>query len=282
MEFTGKTVDEAVATGLAQLKCTRDEVTVTVVHPGKRGFLGIGRQDAVVAIEVRKPEVALAQENQPQEPVTKEQTGKEARPQEAVTEKQVAEETQLQETVAGEQADGDAPVASARSQQGSREADRDAVITDLGNYLADVTAQMGVPATVDVTVGHRQVTYRFVAEEDDEGKLIGKHGKILNALQLLAQNYVDARYRHHLQVILDVADYRERRRATLEHLAERTAEDVIASGRPVYLNPMPAGERKVIHQALAENDYVTTASRGRDPRRGVVVRPAHHDDADLM
>ncbi len=264
MEFTGKTVDEAVATGLAQLKCTRDEVTVTVVHPGKRGFLGIGRQDAVVAIEVRKPEVAPAQESQPQEPVTKEQTGKEARPQEAVTEKQVAEETQLQEMVAGEQADGDA------------------VITDLGNYLADVTAQMGVPATVDVTVGHRQVTYRFVAEEDDEGKLIGKHGKILNALQLLAQNYVDARYRHHLQVILDVADYRERRRATLEHLAERTAEDVIASGRPVYLNPMPASERKVIHQALAENDYVTTASRGRDPRRGVVVRPAHHDDADLM
>ena len=273
MEFTGKTVDEAVATGLAQLKCTRDEVTVTVVKPGKRGFLGIGRQDAVVTIEVRDQEVASAQESSPTKDAGEEpRATKKVQPQEPVAEKQAVKGAQPQEE----------PVASTQSQQESREADRDEVVTALGNYLADVTAQMGVPATVDVTVGHRQVTYRFVADEADEGKLIGKHGKILNALQLLAQNYVDARYRHHLQVILDVADYRERRRATLEHLAERTAEDVIASGRPVYLNPMPASERKVIHQTLAKNDYVTTASRGRDPRRGVVVRPASRDDADLM
>ena len=278
MEFTGKTVDEAVATGLAQLKCTRDEVTVTVVKPGKRGFLGIGRQDAVVTIEVRDQEAASAQESSTTKAAAKGVRPQESRattkvqPQEPMTEKQAIKETQPQEE----------PAASTQSQQESREAVRDEVVTALGNYLADVTAQMGVPATVDVTVGHRQVTYRFVADEADEGKLIGKHGKILNALQLLAQNYVDARYRHHLQVILDVADYRERRRATLEHLAERTAEDVIASGRPVYLNPMPASERKVIHQTLAKNDYVTTASRGRDPRRGVVVRPASRDDADLM
>ncbi|MFK5676796.1 RNA-binding cell elongation regulator Jag/EloR [Ligilactobacillus sp. LYQ60] len=256
MEFTGETVDEAVAAGLAQLKCTRDEVTVTVVTAGKRGFLGIGRQDAVVTMEVREQPQAPTQEAQ--EPVAEKQ--------------QAADEAQLQEE----------SVASKQSRQTSQEAARDAVVTDLGNYLATVTAQMGVPATVNVTVGHRQVTYRFVADEADEGKLIGKHGKVLNALQLLAQNYVDARYRHHLRIILDVADYRERRRATLEHLAERTAADVIASGRPVYLNPMPAGERKVIHQALAKNDYVTTISRGRDPRRGVVVRPAHRDDVDLM
>ena len=278
MEFTGKTVDEAVATGLAQLKCTRDEVTVTVVKPGKRGFLGIGRQDAVVTIEVRDQEAASAQESSTTKAAAKGVRPQESRattkvqPQEPMTEKQAIKETQPQEE----------PAASTQSQQESREAVRDEVVTALGNYLADVTAQMGVPATVDVAVGHRQVTYRFVADEADEGKLIGKHGKILNALQLLAQNYVDARYRHHLQVILDVADYRERRRATLEHLAERAAEDVIASGRPVYLNPMPASERKVIHQTLAKNDYVTTASRGRDPRRGVVVRPASRDDADLM
>lgn len=259
MEFTGKTVDEAVATGLAQLKCTRDEVTITVVTPGNRGFLGIGRRDAVVAMEVQT-------QPQTQAPVQTEQ--------EPGAEQQDANEAQLQEKPV-------APTAT-QPQQPLGETVRDTVVTDLGNYLAAVTAQMGIPATVDVTVGHRQVTYRFVADEADEGKLIGKHGKILNALQLLAQNYVDARYRHHLRVVLDVADYRERRRATLEHLAERTAEDVVASGRPVYLNPMPASERKVIHQVLAKNDYVTTASRGRDPRRGVVVRPAHHDEADLM
>jgi spoIIIJ-associated protein len=74
-------------------------------------------------------------------------------------------------------------------------------------------------------------------------------------------------------VTVDAAGYRERRRATLESLAVRTAQDVRASGVRVELEPMTAVERKVVHLKLKEFAGVETASEGTEPNRYVVVLP---------
>jgi spoIIIJ-associated protein len=76
------------------------------------------------------------------------------------------------------------------------------------------------------------------------------------------------------EIVVDAAGYRERRRATLESLALRTAEQVRASGDPVELDPMTAVERKVVHLALKEHEGVETRSDGMEPNRYVVVVPA--------
>ncbi len=74
-------------------------------------------------------------------------------------------------------------------------------------------------------------------------------------------------------MVVDAAGYRERRRATLETLALRAADQVRTSGRPVDLDPMTAVERKVVHLKLKEVDGVQTSSEGAEPNRYVVVAP---------
>ncbi len=76
-----------------------------------------------------------------------------------------------------------------------------------------------------------------------------------------------------LDVVVDAAGYRDRRRRTLESLATRSAEDAVRTGLRVELEPMSAAERKIVHTTLQDNPHVTTTSEGDEPNRRVVVEP---------
>jgi len=93
-------------------------------------------------------------------------------------------------------------------------------------------------------------------------------------LQYLAQVYIHRIARNKLSVVINVGDYREKRQAILERLASRTAEKVRRTGRPVFLEPMPAFERKQIHSVLSKDTNVQTHSEGDEPYRYLVVEPA--------
>ncbi len=110
-------------------------------------------------------------------------------------------------------------------------------------------------------------------ETEKQGMLIGKHGKILNALQYLAQVFVHRLEKNRLSVVLNVGDYREKRQLILERLAQKTADKVKKTGQPVFLEPMPAFERKQIHAALSKNKLIQTHSEGDEPYRYLVVEP---------
>jgi spoIIIJ-associated protein len=75
-------------------------------------------------------------------------------------------------------------------------------------------------------------------------------------------------------VNVDVAGYREKRRAALQGFALGLAEKVRESGREQALEPMTAADRKVVHDAIAPLEDITTISEGEEPRRRVVVRRA--------
>lgn len=164
------------------------------------------------------------------------------------------------------------PESSDEKKGAESEQEVEQALRKVGSYLAEVTKEMGVETKIEVTVERRDVFYNF--STDQEGLLIGKHGKTLNSLQLLAQNYFDKLSFKRLNIILDVADYRERRTETLKYLAKKVAYDAISQRRRMQLDPMPAYERKVIHSALADNSKVKTYSRGAEPRRYVVIEPA--------
>lgn len=74
-------------------------------------------------------------------------------------------------------------------------------------------------------------------------------------------------------VVVDVADYRQKRRGALEKFALQVAEQVTSSATAVRLDPMPPADRKVVHDVLNAVDGVTTGSEGEEPRRRVVIRP---------
>lgn len=117
-------------------------------------------------------------------------------------------------------------------------------------------------------------TFLIEVEGDDSGLLIGRRGETLRALQLIV-NLILARQADPDQgrVILDVEHYKEGRARTLRELALRVADRVIASGRPITLEPMPANERRVIHMALADHPRVTTTSEGFGETRKVSIIP---------
>lgn len=153
----------------------------------------------------------------------------------------------------------------------AKESELEDHLHELGYYLADITQKMGIETTIEVVVSKKVVTYIF--ETKQEGILIGRHGKTLNALQLLAQDFLDRQSKKKIQVVLDAADYRARRKETLRLLAQKVAADALYQQEKQKLDPMPAFERKIIHAALAKNSQVTTYSCGNEPRRAVVVEP---------
>ncbi len=106
----------------------------------------------------------------------------------------------------------------------------------------------------------------------DAGLLIGKHGQTIDALQYVANAAVHRRGVGK-SVTVDVAGYRERRRATLEGIALRAADRAL-TGERVLLEPMTAAERKVVHTRLQDVAGVQTSSEGTEPNRYVAVLPA--------
>ncbi|HKT44643.1 MAG TPA: RNA-binding cell elongation regulator Jag/EloR [Gaiellaceae bacterium] len=145
--------------------------------------------------------------------------------------------------------------------------------TDVRLLLARFTGALGVDARIDIREDDETVTATFAAA--DAGLLIGRHGQTIDAIQYLLNAISHRRGDDpRREVVVDAAGYRERRRATLESMALRTAEQVRATGAAVELEPMTAVERKVVHLALKEHDGVETHSEGTEPNRYVVVAPA--------
>jgi spoIIIJ-associated protein len=112
-----------------------------------------------------------------------------------------------------------------------------------------------------------------VEGEDDYGLLIGRRGQTIDALQLICFQAAFQGMRERKRVVLDAAGYRERREEVITERAERAAEKAVASGDEVELDPMPARERRVVHEYLKERTEVETYSAGDEPQRRVVVAP---------
>jgi spoIIIJ-associated protein len=147
--------------------------------------------------------------------------------------------------------------------------------SELGGEIRSLVERMastlGVSCRVDVREAQEGLTVTFVG--GDLGVLIGRHGQTIDAIQYLVNAIVAKRMGERVEVTVDAAGYRERRRAALEALAVRSARRAADSGQPVELDPMTAVERKVVHLRLKEFDGVETSSEGTEPNRFVVITP---------
>jgi spoIIIJ-associated protein len=113
----------------------------------------------------------------------------------------------------------------------------------------------------------------FGGEDPDAmGLLIGRHGQTLDALQELVRSAVQRSTASRCRVMVDVEDYRKRRRSQLVQRARSLAAKVKRSGRPERMDPMTAYERKIVHDTVTEIDGVESGSEGEEPERRVVLR----------
>lgn len=103
--------------------------------------------------------------------------------------------------------------------------------------------------------------------------LIGHHGYTLDALQVLAQSMISRQMKSPARVVLDIEDYRARRKKEIQSLAERTIGAALARNEAISLRPMNAFERKIVHLVAAEYEGVSSMSAGVDPNRFVIITP---------
>ena len=152
------------------------------------------------------------------------------------------------------------------------ELDETELATEVRLLMTRIVDELGIDGRVDVREDDETITVTCTGM--DVALLIGRHGQTIDAVQYLL-NAISHRGHGDLrkEIVVDAAGYRDRRRATLETLAVRTAEQVRAYGERVELDPMTAVERKVVHLKLKDFDGVQTSSEGTEPNRYVVVAP---------
>jgi spoIIIJ-associated protein len=143
---------------------------------------------------------------------------------------------------------------------------------EAGWLVSRIVTELGIDGSVDVDEGNDAIT--ITVSGSDPAVLIGRHGQTIDAVQYLLnviqyRAYGDAKK----DVVVDAAGYRERRRATLETLADEIADRVRENGEAEELEPMTSVERKIVHLHLKEAAGVATSSEGAEPNRYVVVLP---------
>jgi spoIIIJ-associated protein len=141
--------------------------------------------------------------------------------------------------------------------------------------LRELLSHMGIEATVVVREPEdKELPVVLDVQGEDLGILIGRQGETLRDLQYVTRLIVSRKLQRWVNILVDVGGYKKRRERILTELAERMAQRVIAEGRPVTLEPMPAHERRIVHMALRDHRSVTTESTGEGRRRKVVILPS--------
>ncbi len=283
---SAKTVAEAISEAETRLGLPRDEIDITVISEGSKGFLGMGGENARILalpkaiLSRRAPETAKpAPRSTPT--LDTQQFGEdiESSPLVSRARKQAAAARQENPSLDPESAAFAAPEmladenvdAGDDAQPDGQRTDQHAVAEVAVEVVRELMARMGIEATASVRSTGTPIVLDVMG--DDLGLLIGRHGDTLASLQYLVNAIVGRRVNRWCKVIVDVEHYRMRRDETLRSLANRQASRVRQNNQEIVLDPMPANERRVVHMTLQNSPWVVTNSVGEEPNRCVVIAP---------
>ena len=258
MDYTekwGVDIEEAVRLALLDLKCSRDEVEVTVLEEPTKGFLGIGAKLAKVRVEKIKP---VVEEKKPEPKAEKkEPKHKERKSKEKKTHEKKSQDSKEDKTVNLALDDVD------------KDSHKDVEDHEALTFLKDITEKMGLNLNFNAKAGDGIVYLEMNGQ--DSRTVIGKRGQTLDAIQYLTSLVVNKDKDKYVKVVVDAENYRAKRQKTLEQLANRLAAKVVKTKKYVRLEPMNPYERKVIHATLQKNPNITTRSEGEEPYRRVII-----------
>lgn len=229
----GKTTNEAIANGLKELKVSKDKVDVKVLeNEEKRSFFSI------LAPRVVKVELTLKENAKTESTETRKSSSK---PENIEYQKEYKKMNENEIKVASE---------------------------NINQFLKDFLSNFE-QTTYTVTANEEFINIEINGEGST--KLIGYRGEVLNSLQTIINSIASKGCESKIRVILDVANYKQKREKALENLAEKLAKTVMKTGKSVTLEPMMAYERKIIHNQLQKNSAIRTYSIGEEPYRKVVI-----------
>lgn len=281
VETTGKTVDEAMDRALAHLGVHRDDAEVEVLEEPKAGLFGRVRGEARVRARVRpsgprpkrsrrsgersnRPRSGGGRSDRPRAEKKVEGGGPSSRDKSSA---RPSPKAKVQKTEKS-------PVKEDSMAEGISLAEQGAIAKE---FLVGLLASMEITADVSVKeLDEETVEISVNATPPTElGVLVGPRGTTLQALQEVTRTVVQAKSPARTdRILVDVAQYRERRVAALGRFAQQVAREVAETGEERALEPMSAADRKAVHDALADDGAVVTRSEGEEPHRFVVIAPA--------
>lgn len=306
---SGKTIDLAIESALAQLGLDRDSVSVQVLQQAKSGFLGFGAQLAKVQVTYEAPDeapqapkVALSSASRKPKPAPAPKAAPAAPKAEAkpeapkaapAAEAPKAEEPKAEAVKAPRPERTDRPARGPKLPRAPRNdyakepreprepkepkepkvyapAPEGSVEEKIEVFLKGLLEHMDSKAVPHCWKAGDN-TYQVDLTGEDLGYLIGRRGDTLDAIQHLCNYAVNRDVEGHVRVNVDAESYREKREDSLRRYARKKAQQVLKARRRTTLEPMNAYERHVIHAALQDMDNITTHSTGVEPNRCVVI-----------
>lgn len=149
---------------------------------------------------------------------------------------------------------------------------RKAEIADfIKEYIINLTKNIGF--RVNLEIKKRGEALNFSIYADNNALLIGKNGKNMEALNNIVRQVIQTEIGEPYKITIDVNDYKERKQEQLLRIAKKVAREVGKTKIEAKLDPMNSYERRLIHNELSNNKYVTTESVGEEPNRCIVIKP---------
>ncbi|SRR5574344_895280 len=245
VEKSGKTAEEAIQEALKELKVNRDDVEIEILEASKGSLFGIfGGKDARVKVTL-KDESKLGKATEEPTPAPVE----EAKKPEAIP---VSEEESAMDQV-------------------KNTADKEEAVAMARDFLAKIFKNMKLEVLIEKFYNKEEDATYLKLHGPDMGVLIGKHGQTLDALQYLTNLVANKETSERVRIIIDIEDYRVRRKKTLERLAKNLADKVRKTKNKAALEPMNPYERKLIHMTLQNETDIQTYSEGEEPYRKVII-----------
>ena len=137
--------------------------------------------------------------------------------------------------------------------------------------MAGLLERIGVKAEVDVAFEEGDLHLEI--KGDQEGILIGRHGRTLDSFQFLINRMVNKRLETPVRIVLDINDYRKRKTENLKKMAIRVGEKVKSEGHPLTIGPFDAHDRRLVHLTLKEDPAIRTESLGEGKLKKMTIIP---------
>jgi spoIIIJ-associated protein len=286
VETTGKSIDEATDRALAHLGVHRDDAEVEILEEPKAGLFGRVRGEARVRARVRpagpRPKRSRRSGGREDRPRASEGREKSKGPKTKPTEgERPRSNRDNSDSSRARQNSNGATVRTEKTSSKESKMAEGITLAEQGaigkGFLEGLLTSMNIRAEVNVReIDSETVELSVNANPPTElGVLVGPRGTTLQALQEVTRTVVQSKSPGRTdRILVDVAQYRERRVAALGRFASQVAQEVVETGEERALDPMSAADRKAVHDALSELTTVATRSEGEEPRRFVVVSPA--------
>ena len=148
------------------------------------------------------------------------------------------------------------------------------VVAKAKKVLEEILSLMGVEATVLQKSSAKGDETILEVRAGNSGLLIGRKGQTLEALQYLITRIAGERQGSEgPHIVVDIENYRERRRRSLEDMALRLGEKAKRQRKTVTVDALSAADRRIIHAALQDDPWVSTRSLGQGSYRRLLIIP---------